>query len=177
MLYQNLVMLQLFSSFSKQEVVPLCKEAHDTPSYYQPLVPCISSTTSKRWIPIYNRSSGSHLSSAELEVHGKYSSVDSSCFFMWSCNIFHFFFFGVVMDLLFFCVNIGLCNVHWSLGCSLFCYWLYSYVYIYRRSIRRLLWWTTNLAICFEKLLVLTYTSNFLWPSKEAWWWRSIASI
>ncbi|KAA0034466.1 putative methyltransferase PMT5 [Cucumis melo var. makuwa] len=54
-------------SSRKQEVVPLCKEAHDTPSYYQPLVPCLSSTTSKRWIPIQNRSSGSHLSSAELE--------------------------------------------------------------------------------------------------------------
>lgn len=57
----------------EQEVVPLCKEGHDTPSYYQPLVPCISSTTSKRWIPIQNRSSGSHLNSAELEVHGVHS--------------------------------------------------------------------------------------------------------
>ncbi|KAG6601470.1 putative methyltransferase PMT4, partial [Cucurbita argyrosperma subsp. sororia] len=59
----------------KQKVIPLCKEGYDTPSYYQPLVPCISSTTSKRWVPIQNRSSGSHLSSAELEVHGKYSSL------------------------------------------------------------------------------------------------------
>lgn len=67
-------MIGLLSSFREQEVVPLCKEGHDTPSYYQPLVPCISSTTSKRWIPIQNRSSGSHLNSAELEVHGKYSS-------------------------------------------------------------------------------------------------------
>ncbi|XP_034691444.1 probable methyltransferase PMT5 isoform X2 [Vitis riparia] len=58
----------------KQGAVPLCKEEHDTQSYYQPLIPCISGTTSKRWIPIQNRSSGSHLSSVELEVHGKSSS-------------------------------------------------------------------------------------------------------
>lgn len=54
----------------KQGAVPLCKEEHDTQSYYQPLIPCISGTTSKRWIPIQNRSSGFHLSSVELEVHG-----------------------------------------------------------------------------------------------------------
>jgi hypothetical protein len=35
-------------------------------------VSCISGATSNRWIPIQNRSSGPHLSSAELEIHGKY---------------------------------------------------------------------------------------------------------
>ncbi|KAG7979154.1 hypothetical protein I3843_05G116000 [Carya illinoinensis] len=54
----------------KQGAIPLCKEGHDIQSYYQPLVSCISGTSSKRWIPIQNRSAGSQLSSAELEVHG-----------------------------------------------------------------------------------------------------------
>jgi hypothetical protein len=61
---------------SKQGTIPLCKEGHDAQSYYQPLVSCVSGTSSKRWNPIQNRSSGSQLSSAELEVHGK------SCFIM-----------------------------------------------------------------------------------------------
>ncbi|XP_057509843.1 probable methyltransferase PMT5 [Actinidia eriantha] len=56
--------------FGKQNALPLCKESQDAQSYYQPLVPCISGTTSKRWIPIQNKSSGSLLSAAELEVHG-----------------------------------------------------------------------------------------------------------
>ncbi|XP_059655706.1 probable methyltransferase PMT5 [Cornus florida] len=51
-------------------LIPLCKEEQDAQSYYHPLVPCISGTTSKRWIPIQKRSSGSLLSPAELEVHG-----------------------------------------------------------------------------------------------------------
>ncbi|KAJ6718372.1 SAM-DEPENDENT METHYLTRANSFERASE [Salix purpurea] len=46
--------------------LPLCNDVHNAP-YYQPLVSCISGTTSNRWIPIQNRSSGPHLSSAELE--------------------------------------------------------------------------------------------------------------
>ncbi|XP_059446112.1 probable methyltransferase PMT5 [Corylus avellana] len=54
----------------KQGTIPLCKEGHDAQSYYQPLVSCVSGTSSKRWNPIQNRSSGSQLSSAELEVHG-----------------------------------------------------------------------------------------------------------
>ncbi|KAG5521375.1 hypothetical protein RHGRI_033816 [Rhododendron griersonianum] len=53
---------------------PLCKEGQDAQSYYQTLVPCISGTTSKRWTPVQNRSSGFLLSPAELEVHGKYYS-------------------------------------------------------------------------------------------------------
>ncbi|KAI3881053.1 hypothetical protein MKW92_050605 [Papaver armeniacum] len=51
---------------------PICKADFDGQSYYQPLRSCLSGTTSKRWIPIQNRSTGSHLISAELEVHGKY---------------------------------------------------------------------------------------------------------
>ncbi|XP_052173563.1 probable methyltransferase PMT5 [Diospyros lotus] len=54
----------------KQNAIPPCKDGQDGQSYYQPLVPCISGTSSKRWIPIQNRSSGSVLSTAELEVHG-----------------------------------------------------------------------------------------------------------
>ncbi|KAK6251909.1 hypothetical protein QUC31_013629 [Theobroma cacao] len=53
----------------KQNDVPLCKEGRDAP-YYQALMPCVIGASSKRWIPIQNRSSSSHLSSAELEVHG-----------------------------------------------------------------------------------------------------------
>ncbi|RZC60109.1 hypothetical protein C5167_021867 [Papaver somniferum] len=58
---------------------PICKADFDGQSYYQPLRSCLSGTTSKRWIPIQNRSAGSHLSSAELEVHGKYRS-ETECF-------------------------------------------------------------------------------------------------
>ncbi|GAB4840108.1 hypothetical protein Ancab_020868 [Ancistrocladus abbreviatus] len=54
----------------KQGSIPLCKEEHDSQSYYHPLVPCISGTNSNRWIPIHNKSNGSQLSSEELEVHG-----------------------------------------------------------------------------------------------------------
>uniref|UniRef100_A0A5B7AYR5 Methyltransferase n=1 Tax=Davidia involucrata TaxID=16924 RepID=A0A5B7AYR5_DAVIN len=57
-------------SSRRQGAIPLCQEGQDAQSYYQPLVPCISGTTSRRWIPIQNRSSGSLLSPAELEVHG-----------------------------------------------------------------------------------------------------------
>ncbi|GFY98415.1 similar to QUASIMODO2 LIKE 2 [Actinidia rufa] len=63
--------------FGKQSAIPLCKEGQDAQSYYQPLVPCISGTTSKRWIPSQNKSSGFRLSAAELEVHGKYCSNGS----------------------------------------------------------------------------------------------------
>ncbi|KAL4304556.1 hypothetical protein GQ457_10G028730 [Hibiscus cannabinus] len=56
---------------SKKDDVPLCKEGYDAP-YYRALVPCITGTSSKRWIPIQNRSSNSDLSSAELEIHGNH---------------------------------------------------------------------------------------------------------
>ncbi|KAL2559437.1 putative methyltransferase PMT5 [Forsythia ovata] len=60
---------------SKQNTMPLCQK-EDVQSYYQPHVHCISGTTSKRWIPIQDRSSGS-LGSAELEDRG----VDPEDFF------------------------------------------------------------------------------------------------
>ncbi|XP_027919823.1 probable methyltransferase PMT5 isoform X2 [Vigna unguiculata] len=53
----------------KQSTIQLC-EGEDTQSYYRHLVPCISGTSSKRWIAIQNRSSESGLSSAELKIHG-----------------------------------------------------------------------------------------------------------
>ncbi|KAE9613679.1 putative S-adenosyl-L-methionine-dependent methyltransferase [Lupinus albus] len=56
----------------KQNAIQLCKEGDDGQSYYHPLVPCISGTSSKRWIAIQNRSYGSELSSDEIKVHGKY---------------------------------------------------------------------------------------------------------
>ncbi|KAA8532910.1 hypothetical protein F0562_032973 [Nyssa sinensis] len=61
-------------SSRRQGAIPLCQEGQDAQSYYQPLAPCISGTTSRRWIPIQNRSSGSLLRPSELEVHGKSSS-------------------------------------------------------------------------------------------------------
>lgn len=54
----------------KKSVVPLCKEGEDAQPYYQPLVPCVSGATSKRWIPIQNRSSSAVLTRAELEIYG-----------------------------------------------------------------------------------------------------------
>ncbi|KAK8322755.1 hypothetical protein V6Z12_A12G187000 [Gossypium hirsutum] len=53
----------------KKNEVPLCKEGYDAP-YYQTLMPCIIGASSKRWIPIQNKSSSPDLSSVELEVHG-----------------------------------------------------------------------------------------------------------
>nr|KYP34901.1 hypothetical protein KK1_044089 [Cajanus cajan] len=55
----------------KKHAIPLCKEDDDAQSYYHPLQQCISGTSSKRWIAIQNRSSGSELGSAELKIHGK----------------------------------------------------------------------------------------------------------
>ncbi|CAN1314054.1 Probable methyltransferase PMT4 [Linum perenne] len=60
----------------KSTVPPVCNEGNDLPPYYQPLLSCISGTTSRRWIPIQNRSS-EQLSSYELQVHG----VNSDDFF------------------------------------------------------------------------------------------------
>ncbi|KAK9107291.1 hypothetical protein Syun_023302 [Stephania yunnanensis] len=48
----------------------ICKEDYDDQSYYQPIRTCISGTTSKRWVSVQNRSTGSQLSSKQLEVHG-----------------------------------------------------------------------------------------------------------
>ncbi|XP_044492807.1 probable methyltransferase PMT5 [Mangifera indica] len=55
---------------SRNQAIPLCNQGPDAVKYYQPLVPCVSGTTSKRWISIQKRSAGSQLTSAELEVHG-----------------------------------------------------------------------------------------------------------
>lgn len=56
---------------SRQGGTPLlCKEDYDMETYYQPLQSCISGTNSKRWVSIQNRSSGSPLSSADLDIHG-----------------------------------------------------------------------------------------------------------
>uniref|UniRef100_A0A5B7AUU7 Methyltransferase n=1 Tax=Davidia involucrata TaxID=16924 RepID=A0A5B7AUU7_DAVIN len=68
-IWQKTVEADCYAS-RKQGTIALCKEGQDAQSYYQPLAPCISGTTSKHWIPIQNRSSGSLLSPAELEVHG-----------------------------------------------------------------------------------------------------------
>ncbi|XP_027360787.1 probable methyltransferase PMT5 isoform X1 [Abrus precatorius] len=54
----------------KKNVIPLCTEGDVAQSYYQPLLQCISGTSSKRWIAIQNRSSGPELSSAELTING-----------------------------------------------------------------------------------------------------------
>ncbi|XP_042498779.1 probable methyltransferase PMT5 [Macadamia integrifolia] len=59
-----------YASRKQNGVPPLCKEEFDTQLYYQPLLSCISGTNSKRWVPIQNRSSGSQLDNAEIEVHG-----------------------------------------------------------------------------------------------------------
>ncbi|CAN7124889.1 unnamed protein product [Brassica rapa subsp. narinosa] len=62
-LWQKTTDSNCYSSRS-QDSIPLCKDGDSVP-YYHPLVPCISGTTSKRWIPIQNRTT-----SAELEIHG-----------------------------------------------------------------------------------------------------------
>ncbi|XP_073268224.1 probable methyltransferase PMT5 isoform X1 [Populus alba] len=67
-IWQKTVDVHCYKS-RKHGALPLCNDVHNTP-YYQPLVSCISGTTSNRWIPIQNRSSGPHLSSAELVGHG-----------------------------------------------------------------------------------------------------------
>ncbi|KAL7590730.1 hypothetical protein Lser_V15G37324 [Lactuca serriola] len=61
---------QCYSS-SMQGVIPPCREEReDLQSYYQPLASCVSGTTSKRWVPIQNRSSSSQITPAELELYG-----------------------------------------------------------------------------------------------------------
>ncbi|MBA0743982.1 hypothetical protein Gogos_006627, partial [Gossypium gossypioides] len=67
-IWQKTADAHCYSSLKKNEV-PLCKEGYDTP-YYQTLMPCIIGASSKRWIPIQNKSSSPDLSSVELEVHG-----------------------------------------------------------------------------------------------------------
>ncbi|CAN6859297.1 unnamed protein product [Brassica oleracea] len=80
-LWQKTVDSSCYSSRSEASI-SLCKEGDSVP-YYHPLVPCISGTTSKRWIPIQNRSDVSLTTSAELEIHGK-------CFFLFLIHSFRF---------------------------------------------------------------------------------------
>lgn len=54
----------------KKRAIKLCEDEDNVQSYYKPLVHCISGTSSRRWIAIQNRSSGSELSSEELKIHG-----------------------------------------------------------------------------------------------------------
>ncbi|KAJ0252871.1 hypothetical protein HA466_0119920 [Hirschfeldia incana] len=72
-LWQKTTDSNCYSSRS-QASIPLCKDGDSVP-YYHPLVPCISGISSKRWIPIQNRSAIAGATSAELEIHGK-------CFFL-----------------------------------------------------------------------------------------------
>ncbi|KAF7809049.1 putative methyltransferase PMT5 [Senna tora] len=65
----------------RQHPIPLCKEQDDSRSYYKNLVPCISGTSSTRWISIQNRSSGSELGSAELKIHGNIAGVQPEDFY------------------------------------------------------------------------------------------------
>ncbi|KAI4314086.1 hypothetical protein L6164_027026 [Bauhinia variegata] len=77
-LWQKTADIDCYAS-RKHAGIPHCKEGNDAGSYYQPLLPCISGTSSQRWIPIQNRSSGSELTSSELEIHGKYCFLTALC--------------------------------------------------------------------------------------------------
>ncbi|KAM7464460.1 hypothetical protein LguiA_032581 [Lonicera macranthoides] len=70
-IWQKTMDVQCYT-LSKQGALPLCTERQDVQSYYPPLAACIRGTASERWVPIQNRSSSFQLSSAELEIHGKY---------------------------------------------------------------------------------------------------------
>ncbi|XP_031399830.1 probable methyltransferase PMT5 isoform X2 [Punica granatum] len=67
-IWQKTSDVQCYSS-RKQASVPVCR-GHDSQSYYQPLVSCITGPSSSRWNPIQNRSSSLLLSPEDLEVHG-----------------------------------------------------------------------------------------------------------
>ncbi|XP_057749218.1 probable methyltransferase PMT5 [Arachis stenosperma] len=67
-IWQKTADVDCYSS-RKQRGIQLCK-GDDTHLYYHPIVPCISGTSSRHWIAIQNRSIGSELSPAELEIHG-----------------------------------------------------------------------------------------------------------
>ncbi|KAJ9554193.1 hypothetical protein OSB04_018238 [Centaurea solstitialis] len=57
-IWQKTIDAQCYSS-SVQGAIPPCREEReDIQSYYQPLASCLGGTTSKRWVPIQNRSSG-----------------------------------------------------------------------------------------------------------------------
>ncbi|KAL1216629.1 putative methyltransferase PMT5 [Cardamine amara subsp. amara] len=69
-LWQKTADSNCYSSRSEASI-PICKDGDSVP-YYHPLVPCISGTTSKRWIPIQNRSAVAATTLAELEIHGNF---------------------------------------------------------------------------------------------------------
>ncbi|XP_027913525.1 probable methyltransferase PMT4 isoform X3 [Vigna unguiculata] len=69
LIWQKTADVNCYASRKKHDI-PLCKEFDDVQSYYRPLEPCIRGTSSKRWIAIQNRSSGSDLSSEELKING-----------------------------------------------------------------------------------------------------------
>ncbi|XP_076953575.1 putative methyltransferase PMT5 [Bidens hawaiensis] len=55
---------------SVQGIVPPCTEQkEDIPSFYEPLASCMGGTTSKRWVPIQNRTSISKFTPAELGAY------------------------------------------------------------------------------------------------------------
>ncbi|XP_019090989.1 PREDICTED: probable methyltransferase PMT4 [Camelina sativa] len=64
-LWQKTVDSNCYSSRSEASI-PLCKDDDSVP-YYQPLVPCISGTKSKRWIPIQNRSTANGIKPEEFD--------------------------------------------------------------------------------------------------------------
>jgi len=70
----------------RKQGLPLCRDDHDSQTYYLPLVKCISGINDKRWTPIHNRSNGSRLTAEELEVHGKYSSSYGLAHLFASCS-------------------------------------------------------------------------------------------
>ncbi|KAD0520630.1 hypothetical protein E3N88_44132 [Mikania micrantha] len=75
-IWQKTTNPQCYSS-STQDVIPPCREEHeDTRSYHQPLASCVAGTASRRWVPVQNRSSDSHITPAKLEIHGKYFKLD-----------------------------------------------------------------------------------------------------
>uniref|UniRef100_A0A7N0T5T0 Methyltransferase n=1 Tax=Kalanchoe fedtschenkoi TaxID=63787 RepID=A0A7N0T5T0_KALFE len=65
LVWQKTADASCYSSRS-QDSVPLCGNAPNDLSYYQPLASCLSGSSSKRWIPIQNRTSDSQW----LDVHG-----------------------------------------------------------------------------------------------------------
>ncbi|XP_058070388.1 probable methyltransferase PMT5 isoform X1 [Magnolia sinica] len=74
-IWQKTADINCFASRKQGGIPPVCKDEKGVESYYQPLLSCIIGNTSRRWIPIQNRSywhTDAQLSSYELALHGKY---------------------------------------------------------------------------------------------------------
>ncbi|GJY55978.1 hypothetical protein Tco_0455093 [Tanacetum coccineum] len=57
-------------------IPPLKEDRKDSQLYYQPpLASCVGGTTSFRWVPIQNRTFSTHITSAELEIDEKNSTL------------------------------------------------------------------------------------------------------